>query len=148
MNTHPNNVRFIYNTDHELPIHEKVIINIFNIVSSIISLPPKLEVVFEDMDDSVYGNTKLDFRFLNRITVNSKLSPKELIQIAIHELIHVHQSHVGTLKVDNYGNFYWHNKMYKNTEDLSYDDYMKLPWEADVSHRHRMVLEEVLKKMK
>lgn len=148
MNTPQDKVIFIYNTDTFLPIHEKVIINIFNIVSTIIELPSRLEVVFEKMDNSVYGNTKLDFRFLNRITINENLSPKELIQIVIHELIHVHQSHVGILKVDNYGNFYWYNKVYRNTDDLTYDDYMKLPWEADVSYRHRSILEETLKKMK
>jgi hypothetical protein len=145
MNT-KSNVKFIYESSTYLPEYEKVIINIFNIVSDIIELPKEIEVVFKTLGDYVHGSTKLDYRFLNRITLNDRLFLKDILFVFIHELLHVNQTHVGKLKVDNYGNFFWNGKMYKNIEDMSYNEYIKLPWEADVHSRQRKVLDETLTK--
>lgn len=138
------NISFIYNNDRHLPQHESVIYNLCKCVSKVINLPDKIEVVFEDLGHSIHGDTKLDYRFLNRITINSNLFVKDIPVVLVHELIHVHQSHIGILKTDSHGTIYWNNHPYKYINELSYEEYMKLPWEVDVVKKHQFVLDTAL----
>jgi hypothetical protein len=137
-------IRFINNTDSELPQHQAVITALFRVARQVLELPETIEVVFEDLGESVYGDTKLNPRFLNRMTINSRLFVRDLPSVFVHEIIHVHQTHMKLLKVDNMGTVYWRDRAYHHVDNLSYEEYLRLPWEADVVQRHQRLLEQIL----
>ena len=137
-------ITFINNTSTSLPQHQAVILSLFRITRQVLELPPTIQVVFEDMGDSVYGDTKLNPRFLNRVTMNSRLFVRDLPSVFTHEIIHVHQTYTKLLEVDASGTIYWRGHPYRHVDNLTYDEYIRLPWEADVVQRHGQLLEQIL----
>jgi len=139
-------VRFIYQGSDWLPDQEKVAINLCLRASKIIDLPNEIEVEFVKMPPSVYGETLLYGRFKNRFRINDCLSPKEIIKPVVHELIHIHQVHIGRLKAMRDGTYIWDGRQYKNTDPnlLENSAYRNLPWEQDVENVIDSILNRIL----
>jgi hypothetical protein len=139
-------VRFIYQGSDWLPDQEKVAINLCLRASKIIDLPDEIEVEFVKMPPSVYGETLLYGRFKNRFRINDCLSPKEIIKPVVHELIHIHQVHIGRLKAMRDGTYIWDGRQYKNTDPnlLENSAYRNLPWEQDVENVMDSILNRIL----
>lgn len=139
-------VRFIYQGSDWLPDQEKVAINLCLRASKIIDLPDEIEVEFVKMLPSVYGETLLYGRFKNRFRINDCLSPKEIIKPVVHELIHIHQVHIGRLKAMRDGTYIWDGRQYKNTDPnlLENSAYRNLPWEQDVENVMDSILNRIL----
>lgn len=117
---------------------------LFQAISTLITLPQHVEIVFDDLGPAVYGDTKIDARFKNRVTVNTQLQVGDLPSVLVHEFIHVHQSHTGLLSADYHGNVYWRNRRYSNIDELTWDEYCQLPWEADVLAKHGNLLNQTV----
>ena len=139
-------VRFIYQGSDWLPDQEKVAINLCLRARKIIDLPDEIEVEFVKMPLSVYGETLLYGRFKNRFRINDCLSPKEIIKPVVHELIHIHQVHIGRLKAMRDGTYIWDGRQYKNTDPnlLENSAYRNLPWEQDVENVMDSILNRIL----
>jgi predicted SprT family Zn-dependent metalloprotease len=83
---------------------------------------------------------------INRIGINLDVPLDELPKILAHELVHVHQKHKGTLRIKHNGNCYWHGILITTSlpEDMSYENYMNLPWEMDAYDKQTKVLQQAL----
>lgn len=138
------NVRFIYDSDDYDPVKEKVISLLCEYMAYKLDLPQSVEVKLSPMDLSVYAHTSLDHRFKNRITINSKLKTNEVTPVVIHEMIHVHQIHIGRLNVTGRGTYIWDNKRYPSPDPKTMEltKYFQLPWELDVANKQQMLLKE------
>jgi hypothetical protein len=139
-------VRFIYQGSDWLPDQEKVAINLCLRASKIIDLPDEIEIEFVKLPPSVYGETLLYGRFKNRFRINDCLSPKEIIKPVVHELIHIHQVHIGRLKAMRDGTYIWDGRQYKNTDPnlLENSEYRNLPWEQDVENMMDSILNRII----
>lgn len=139
-------IRFIYQGNDHIPEREVFVDRVYKTVSDFISLPTTLEIEFADMDSLLYGETILNPRFKNRIRVNKKLLPEELLQSLIHELIHISQIYTGRLKVLREGVYFWEKGQYiVDLKNLTFDEYSVLPWEVDVGQKYPDLLEKVVK---
>lgn len=143
------NVRFIYQGSVWLPDQEKVAINLCKCVAKVIELPPEIEIEFAKLAPNVYGETLLFGRFRNRFRISDILSPKEIVKPIVHELIHIHQVHMGKLKVMRDGTHIWMGRQYRNVDPnlLENIDYRNLPWERDVENNLENVLGQALTKI-
>lgn len=141
------NIRFIYENDDYKLSRENVVTNICEAVSTFLDLPVEIHIRFANLGPSVYGNTALDHRFKNRISINTALSDEEIVQILVHELIHLYQIHTGMLSVTRSGSYIWKNRSYKVDSYSSgdYKHYSQLPWELDVSQKEPQLLADVNK---
>lgn len=139
------NVRFIYSGDKYDSIRESTVTHVINILSSLISLPDKIEIQFEKLNESTYGEVTVTHRFKNRIFLNENLSAKECIVPAIHELIHISQMHTNRLIGRRDGSFIWDGKVYTVPKNPTYEVWANLPWERDVAEKQQKLLENVLK---
>jgi len=140
-------IRFMYEgNDYDLN-REKTITKIIESVSQQIQLPNELVIFIADLGEAVYGNTSLDYRFKNRITVNKNLQESGIIEVLVHELIHVNQVHTGQLSVTRTGSYVWRGRNYKvqNYETSDHRQYAQLPWEKDVVKKQHIILTETLK---
>ena len=137
-------IKFIYNIGEYLPQYEIVLNSLWSSFTTILELPAELVVVFENLGKNVYADTKVDPRFKNRVTINAELMIRDIPGAFAHEIIHVHQIHTGLLRADHHGNMFWRDRMYKVHDDLSYQEYCALPWEADVLVRHQSLLNQAL----
>ena len=113
-------------------------------VATVISLPGEIQIRFSNLGKSVYGTTALDYRFRNRVSINTELTVQELPGVLVHELIHLHQSHTGMLRTTRDGKYYWNNRNISVPIDMTHEQYMRLPWEIDVEEKHQAVLVEAL----
>jgi hypothetical protein len=138
-------VKYIYNIGTYMPQYEAVINRLWESFTSMLDLPREIVVVFENLGKSVYADTKVDPRFKNRVTINAELMVRDVPGAFTHEIIHVHQIHTGLLRADHHGNMFWRDRIYKIDDNLTYEQYCELPWEADVLVRHQSLLNEVLK---
>ncbi len=137
-------VRFSYLSDGYDHNKEIVCRKIIEVVSPLIELPKEIIIQFTDLGDSVYAETSIDFRFKNRISLNSRLPTEELPIPLVHELIHVNQSHLGILKASRTGAVFWQNRLHRFTENMTYEQHQTLPWEMDVTNRHSALLQKAL----
>lgn len=144
MSTLSQQVRYIYAGSVHLPQWEIVITQLCSGARSVLSLPDTIEIVFDDLGPAVYGDTKIDGRTRNRITVNTSLQLRDLPPIIVHELIHLHQCHTGRLRGDGHGGVLWGNRRYTDIDALSWEEYCRLPWEADVLATHDRILNAIL----
>jgi len=137
-------VRFFYKGDYRSYKHEVIITSFSIAVSRIIDLPEILEVCLYPLEENVYGG--IDKMRVNRIGLNTNLSLESIPIILAHELIHVHQKHVGHLRIAHNGMCYWHGIPITNKppEDMTYEEYQNLPWEVDVQNRSKAILKEAL----
>lgn len=114
--------------------------------STVLSLPDEVQVEFCNLGKSVYGSTSLEYRFRNRIGMNSELLLQEIPAVLVHELIHLHQTYTGILRSNRHGQYFWNNRQIHVPKDISYEEYQRLPWEVDVQERHHKILTEILTK--
>jgi hypothetical protein len=136
----------------EFVLHEKeldnftrqTIIRVCELVSEQLDLPDKVQIEYKKLSDSTYGETSLNPRFRNRVTINSLLSSSELIQPLIHELIHLHQIHTNKLEIRRDGVFVWCGKKYDVNKTLSYQEYLDLPWENDVINKIKILTKNII----
>ena len=141
-------IRFIYSKTKIINSNkEKVLLKLFDKASQYLKLPKTLEVEFIDLHDSLYAETIVNPRYKNRIRLNNKLSEKEIIRPALHELIHLEQMYTGRLSSPRTGMYLWEGQLYNHNdlEKLSYVDYSNLPWETDVNERLDKLLISILK---
>lgn len=138
---------FYYQNSQKSPVHEQMIKSLANALDSFIELPKKLQVCLYPFLDNVYGG--IDKNVTNRFGVNINLSLEQLPKIVVHELIHIHQRHVGLLMIKQ-GHYYWRNIPYSNKlpEEMSYQEYKSCPWETDVDNRVDKLLTECLELIK
>ncbi len=137
------NIEFFYKNNVRLPEHELVTKNLCIYTNKVISIPTNISVEFVPLDMHVYGETVLTE---NRFRINNTLSHKEIVKPVIHELLHLHQKHMGKLRVMRDGTFIWNNKHYRkeNIYLLGQKEYENLPWEQDVRKKLDNVLNSVL----
>lgn len=143
MNTVPS-VRFVYEVSTRDAHKEAVIRNFCAAARSILDLPSTIEICIAQLNPHLYGGIQLDWRFKNRLKLNSTLSIIELPIVLTHELIHMQQVHCGVLSVTRHGHVVWNGVTY-DTENLSYEEYRKLPWEAEVTRIETPTLNSILK---
>ena len=141
------NIRFIYENDDYKLSRETVVSKVCNVVSTFLDLPVEIQIRFANLGPSVYGNTALDNRFKNRISINTSLSDEEIVEILVHELIHLYQIHTGLLSVTRSGSYIWKKRSYKVDSYSSgdYKHYSQLPWELDVAQEQQPLLSDVRK---
>jgi len=138
---------FYYQSTPKSPVHELMIASLANALGSLIELPNKLQICLYPFLDNVYGG--IDKHVTNRFGININLSLEQLPKIVVHELIHIHQRHVGLLSIKQ-GHYYWRNIPYSNKmpEEMSYQEYKNCPWEIDVDNRVDKLLTECLELVK
>lgn len=138
-------INFIYRYDHHSLEREVIIKNLCQSIAKIISLPKDINIEIISPYSTNYGETLLDKKFKNTIRINSILGPHELIQVLAHELIHLHQIHIGKLMVMNDGSYIYNNSRYMvDTKIISYKEYSKLPWEMEVKKLLPSILEQAI----
>lgn len=137
---------FIYKDDIYIAEREKIASYVCYEIAKILRLPDEIQIEFAETGDLIYGETFVDPRFKNRIRIKSTVEPVEMIQILTHELIHVHQTHVGRLQALPHNIFIWDNKQYVfDTRSLTFEEQQKLPWEIDVVNKQQNILRELLR---
>jgi hypothetical protein len=141
-------IRYFYKDNQHSYKHEAIITSLTKAVSKVIELPTLVEVCLYDLGENVYGG--IDMYRINRIGINYDVSFEMLPKILVHELIHVHQKHKGILRIARDGTCYWHGIPItkKLPDDMTYDEYVNLPWEVDVQNKQTQVLSEAIKYLK
>lgn len=136
-------VKFIYIGDSKPnSITEKFITKVVNLLQQILVLPNYIEFQFEDIGNTVYGMTMLDPRFPNRIRLNKNLTLEEIILPLTHELVHLHQIYTNRLQTRSGGRILWDGQIFKvDSLNISYEDYLTLPWEEDATKKQVKLLE-------
>jgi hypothetical protein len=110
-----------------------------------VRLPDYIEVHFANLGPNTYGEATLRPGINRVLTINVALTVKEMIHPIIHELIHLSQMHEGKLSVSRTGVYVWEGKTFKvDTNTISYEEYMQLPWEQDVSLRQKRLLAQII----
>lgn len=134
----------------EKPVNNKskiLIKRIYELLQEHLELPKEIQVEFKELDDSVYAETSLNPRYNNRITLNSKLEINEIIKPLIHELIHLEQISKGKLAKRRDGSYLYEGKIYNIKPNMTYNDYLNLPWENDVLVREKILYKIILDKL-
>jgi hypothetical protein len=140
-------ITYLY--DKPLDHFTKILVErITGIIAEILELPTELQIEFRKLDKNAYGETSLNPRYKNRITINSELDLSEIMYPLIHELIHVHQIHVNKLFVRPNNIYFWNNKRYNVSNNPTYEEYINLPWETDVIEKQKMIYKVILEKTK
>ena len=124
---------------------EKVATYVCNRLREHLDLPDVIEVEFIQLGPSTYGETVIDFRYPSRIRVNLDLSLTDIVIPIVHELLHLEQIKQNRLTNNRFGDILWENTVYKVKKNLSYRDYLALPWELDVAEKQQKVLKNLLK---
>lgn len=124
---------------------EKVATNVCNILRGYLDLPDIIEIEFVQLGPSKYAETIVDYRYPNKIRVNLDLSLNDIVLPIIHELLHLEQIKQGRLTNTRFGDIIWESKVYKIKQDLSYRDYLALPWEEEVARKQQKMLEIIVK---
>ena len=139
------NIRFFYKNTRIDKNREVIITSFANLVAQIIELPNDLDVCLYPFKENIHGG--IDAHRVNRIAINANLPYDSIPEILTHELIHVNQKFLGTLKIVN-KTCYWRTIPYTNTmpEDMPYEEYLQLPWERDVQERLESVVTQALQK--
>lgn len=110
--------------------------------SCYLELPTTIEIEFQDLGNSAYGETDIDHK---RITLNFKLELNDLFIPLLHELIHLEQIHTGKLSRSKDGQYVWEGQVfYVNPLSMSYEEYRQLPWEFDSDKKQQKLLINLL----
>lgn len=120
---------------------------IVELVSDKIKLPDSLQIEFKKLDENVYGETSLNPRYNNRITLNYNLEPQEFMRPLVHELCHINQILENRLSKNLDGSYVYCGKKYHVKTWLEYNDYLNLPWELDARITEKMLLKHILEKL-
>jgi hypothetical protein len=135
---HPDNI-------YSVP-KEQLVTSVYNALINYISLPDTIMVEFRCLGPASYGEAIVDSRHaMRRVILNVDLTPKELFIPTIHELVHVHQMHVGKLSTSRTGVYVWEGKTYPiDTRKISYTEYQNLPWELDATAQQKILAKKLL----
>ena len=128
---------------------ELVVNNTVNIAAQYYPLPNHIIFEMRKLGHSTLGETIVDTRQKNRIKLNIDLGLKETVYVLTHEIIHLSQITTGQLTIGRNGSVIWDHGYVvdKNRlSNLSYQQYMELPWEADVVKKQQFLLEKLHKK--
>ena len=135
------NIRYLYFRVNQDINKEKVSTLICEYVSTLLDIPDNIEILFDIMDNNVYGSSILNHRFKNRISINNTLTTRELPYVLTHELIHLNQLKNGLLNVSSSGQYIWNKRYYYVDNNM---DHRTLPWEQDVEARIKPILNKTL----
>lgn len=141
----------IFISEKSINNNNKIVIKrICEILREKLELPNEIQIEYKELNENVYAETSLNPRYNNRITLNSKLQINEIIKPLIHELIHLEQINKGRLSKRRDGSYLYEGKIYKIKPNMSYNDYLSLPWEDEVVTRepilHKFILDKLGKK--
>lgn len=126
----------------------KLLVNrLVEICHDVINLPNDIQIEFRKLDPNEYGQTSLNPRYKNRITINSDLSLSEIVKPIIHELCHMSQLHENRLYKHRDETYIWEGKKYKLKSAMTYQDYRNLPWELDVEEKEKVLYKKILDDM-
>ena len=115
-------------------------------VEELLHLPTEVDIEFNAMSPSTYGDTMVDYKNQIRIRLNKDLQINDIMIPLVHELIHLHQMHIGQLMITSAGVYVWEKQTYEvDVTQMMYTDYLRLPWEADVTDKQPKLMEEILK---
>ena len=115
-------------------------------VEELLHLPTEVDIEFTAMSPSTYGDTMVDYKNQIRIRLNKALQINDIMIPLVHELIHLHQMHIGQLMITSAGVYVWEKQTYEvDVTQMMYTDYLRLPWEADVADKQPKLMEEILK---
>ena len=118
-------------------------------VEELLHLPTEVDIEFTAMSPSTYGDTMVDYKNQIRIRLNKDLQINDIMIPLVHELIHLHQMHIGQLMITNAGVYVWEKQTYEvDVTQMMYTDYLRLPWEVDVADKQPKLMEEILKSYK
>ena len=118
-------------------------------VEELLHLPTEVDIEFTAMSLSTYGDTMVDYKNQIRIRLNKDLQINDIMIPLVHELIHLHQMHIGQLMITSAGVYVWEKQTYEvDVTQMMYTDYLRLPWEADVADKQPKLMEEILKSYK
>jgi hypothetical protein len=127
--------------DKDIDETTKIVLSrVCDIVNQTYTLPDEIQVEYKKLGENIYGETYLQDRFQNRICLNHNLEIHEIIKPFMHELLHLHQIHISLLSKRRDGSFLWNNRVYRVNKDMSYQQYMNLPWELDVAEKQQKLL--------
>lgn len=138
-------VKFFYQgRNQRKPEHEIIVTEFAKLVGKVIELPDIIEVCLYPLQENIHGG--IDILKVNRLGLNINLPLDNVPKVLTHELIHVNQKHKDMLRIDRTGRCYWYGIPYnkQNPEEMNYQDYLDLPWEADVQNRLDFVFKEAL----
>ena len=92
---------------------------------------------------------QIDLINLNKQSFLEDLQINDIMIPLVHELIHLHQMHIGQLMITHAGVYIWEKQTYEvDVTQMMYTDYLRLPWEADVADKQPKLMEEILKSYK
>jgi len=118
-------------------------------VEELLHLPTEVDIEFTALSPSTYGDTMVDYKNQIRIRLNKDLQINDIMIPLVHELIHLHQMHIGQLMITSAGVYVWEKQTYEvDVTQMMYTDYLRLPWEADVADKQPKLMEEILKSYK
>lgn len=141
-------LNIIFISDKQINYKAKILINrIIELLHENLELPNEIQIEFKELDENVYAETSLNPRYNNRITLNTKLEINDIIKPLIHELVHLEQINKGRLSKRRDGSYLYEGKVYKIKPDISYDDYLNLPWENEVVIRQPVLYKMILDKL-
>jgi hypothetical protein len=137
-------INFYYNKTDSLPQHEIISKSLCMHASHVMQMPSQIDICFYQLQHSVYGG--IDKKKANRLVIDYHLNLKQLPQILVHELIHINQRYTGALEITKDGWYIWQKKFFlkSNPQELTYEQYLNLPWEVDVQCRLHTTLKKIL----
>ena len=138
-------IQFFYQNQLKNYKYEELVFKYASAVSTIIELPDLIQVCLYDLGSDTYGG--IDRYKINRIGLHYDLLLEQVPNILVHELIHVNQKLLGTLKIKQSGWCFWHSIPYtkKSPDKMTKEEYENLPWELDVVNRHPAILAQAKK---
>jgi hypothetical protein len=122
---------------------QRLVCKIVEQASLYLTLPDIVEVEFQKLGPSAYGETDI---VRKRITINQDLELNDIVLPLVHELIHLEQIETGRLAKSRQGQYVWDNASYRaDPRTMLHKDYSKLPWELDVAKKQQKILDNIIK---
>lgn len=90
----------------------------------------------------IRGNTYgLAYDKENRIEIEPRSNPRDVLEIVAHELVHMEQYKQKRLRSDYTGRFYWNKKAFKPSK--THEEYLNEPWEIEARARAEKYINKV-----
>lgn len=141
-------LNIIFISEKQINNKSKILIKrICELLRENLELPKEIQIEFKELEENVYAETSLNPRYNNRITLNSKLEINDIMKPLIHELIHLEQINKGKLAKRRDGSYLYEGKIYNIKPNMTYKDYLDLPWEADVLVKEKILYKTILDKL-
>lgn len=139
-------VKFYYQSEQRCYKKEIIIRHVVESARGSLDLPDQVEVCLYHLGTGVHGG--IDHARANRLALEIDLLFTDIPTVLVHELIHLDQRHTGKLRITAAGGYHWQGQEYLNIDPqtLPRNEYLSLPWEADVSRRLPGILREIVGK--